>query len=301
MSAGAKPFLRWGIAIVALAMLVWYVGPATLADTLRAMRPLPVLAYFAAFLAVPFLYGLQLHGALRITGQQVSARRTVGAAVQSWSVGSLTPARAGDLSFAYFLRGDVPEPQAMAVVLADKLLSLVVLAALALGSALVVDVPYGDALALGTALVMGATLVAFVLVRVPGADTPLRRVVRRVLGAGGVEGWEQLRRNLSAPPLLLWTTAMVALRWMYICTINVIIFQAVDHAPGLGIVTAATAVGRLISIVPVSIGGMGIKEPAQIIIYGGAGVPADAVIAVSVVGMACGFAVAALAPLLVRR
>lgn len=283
-----------------MTMLVWYVGPATLADTLRAMRPLPLLAYFVAFLAVPFLYGLQLHGAFRLSGQGLAAGTTVAAAVQSWSIGSLTPARAGDLSLGYFLRGAVPEPQAAAVVVADKLLSLVALAALAIGSALLVDLPYGNAVALGTALVLAAAIAAFVLVRVPGADTPLRMLVRRVLGVGGIAGWERLQAHLASPRLVLWTAAMVALRWMYICAINTIIFRAVDHSPGLGVVTAATAVGRLISIVPVSIGGMGIKEPAQIVIYGAAAVPSEAVVAVSVVGMACGFAVAALAPLLVR-
>lgn len=300
MRSQARMMVRWGIALAALAMLAWYVGPATLFATLREMRPLPVLAYAGAFLAVPFLYGLQLHGALRLCGQSVGLGTAMAAAVQSWSIGSLTPARAGDLSLAYWLRGEVAESRALAFVVADKLLSLVALAAMALAATFVIDVPYRRSLAIGTALVLGAVLIAFTLVRIPGADTPLRALVRRFLGVGGLAGWEQVRRDLASRRFLLWIGTTVGLRWMYICLINLIIFRAVEHAPGLGSVVAATAVGRLISIVPVSIGGLGIKEPAQILIYGTVGVPADAVVAVSVVGLACGFAVAALAPLLLR-
>lgn len=280
MNLRTSQVLRWTIALVAMAMLIWYVGPAALASTLATMHLLPVLAYLGAFLAVPFLYGLQLHGAFRIAGHNVTPRQSVAAAVQSWSIGSLTPARAGDLTLAYFLGGAVPERDALAVVLADKLLSLVVLAALALGSSLVVTVPYRDALVVGTGLVLIAVLVALVALRIPRL--------------------EQVRTNLATPRMLLWVSSMATLRWAYICAINVVIFRAVDFAPGIATVTAATAVGRIISIVPVSIGGMGIKEPAQILIYAGAGVTAEAVVAVSVVGMACGFLVAAIAPLFVR-
>ena len=49
------------------------------------------------------------------------------------------------------------------------------------------------------------------------------------------------------------------------------------------------------------IGGLGLKEPVQMVIYGDAGVPEDVVVAVSLVGMACAFALAALWPLALGR
>jgi uncharacterized protein (TIRG00374 family) len=93
---------------------------------------------------------------------------------------------------------------------------------------------------------------------------------------------------------------MTLLRWLFICASNLLIFRAVAQHPEFQHVIAATAVGRIISLVPVSIGGVGLKEPAQIMIYRATDVPAEAVLAVSVLGLACGFAIAAVTPLLAR-
>lgn len=300
MNAVHRRRVQWGIAVAALTALVWYVGPAELLSTLRTMRPLPVLGYFAAFLCVPFLYGWQLHGALRRAGTALPTRDVVRAVVQSWSIGTLTPARAGDLSLAYFLGGRLREADAIAVVAVDKVASLVTLATLAVLSAAMINVPYAPLLAVGTGLVLGVSMSLLAVVTVPGADSPIRALARRLLGVRGDEGWQRIREVASSPRVIVWSLAMTMLRWGYICVIGLIIFRAVGATPALGAVIAATAVGRIISIVPISIGGLGIKEPAQILIYATVGVSAEAVVAVSIVGTACGFAVAALAPALVR-
>lgn len=282
MSARLPAWLRWTTAVAAFAALGWYVGPMRLATTVAAAHPLWILLYFAAFLAIPFLYGVQMHRALALGGHRESLRDVMAAAVHSWSIGSLTPARAGDLSLAYFLDGRVPQREVLGVIAADKLLSLAVLATLAALSALTVDVPYASTLATGVGVVLVGAAIAFGALRWPGLDTRVRALV-------------------LAPRFLAWMGIVNVLRWGYICAINLLVFRAVDARPDLGTVTAATAVGRIIAIVPLSIGGLGLKEPAQILIYRGAGITADAVVAVSVIGMACGFAVAAVAPLLLRR
>jgi uncharacterized protein (TIRG00374 family) len=103
-----------------------------------------------------------------------------------------------------------------------------------------------------------------------------------------------------SPRVLAWCLVATTLRWLYICGSNLLIFRAVAETPDFRHVTAATTVGRIISLVPVSIGGVGIKEPAQIVIYREAGVPAEAVLAVSALGLASAFLVAAVAPLIAR-
>lgn len=282
MSRALPGWLRWATAASALAALAWYVGPARLAATITAARPGWIALYFVAFLAIPFVYGLQMQWALAIGGHRLPRHVVLRAAVQSWSIGSLTPARAGDLSLAFFIGPRVPRGDVLAVITADKLVSLATLALLAAVGASFVSVPYANALVVGIALVVGLAAAAAAALRIPGVDRRLRDLV-------------------LAPRFLAWTAVMNLLRWAYICAINLAIFRAVDARPDLATVTAATAVGRIIAIVPISIGGMGIKEPAQILIYRGAAVGADAVVAASVIGMACGFAVAAVAPLLLGR
>ncbi|MHB1297045.1 MAG: lysylphosphatidylglycerol synthase transmembrane domain-containing protein [Gemmatimonadaceae bacterium] len=294
--------LRWRymLAAVALGLLVAYVGPHELLATLRRTRPGPLAAYLLGFGLVPVLYGLQVHVALRIGGRRMPLGTTIAAAVNAWSVGTLTPARAGDLTLTYFLGGRVAEADAVAIVVADKLASLCALAALACLSTLFVPVPYGGLLALGAGIVLFVALSALAIARVRGVGTVPGRVASRLFGPRAVGAWEQFRALVRAPRFLAWCLAAATMRWVYICAINLVIFRAVAQRPDFGHVIAATAVGRIISLVPLSVGGVGLKEPAQMVIYAGAGVGAEAVVAVSVLGMACGFLIAAVAPLIVR-
>lgn len=299
MSAWLRARWRYLLAAVALVALIQYVGTDALWATLRSARPGPLLLYLGAFAVVPLLFANQMHRALRIAGHHVPASRTLTAAVTAWSVGTLTPARAGDLSLSFLLRDVVAEGESVAIVVADKLVSLAVLAALAILSVTFVDVPQGATVVVGAAGVLAMVGVIFLLLRQPYVDTPLRRWAARLVGARVTGAWDGLRDTLRVPGLLPWTVAAATLRWVYICSINLIIFRAVSESPGLGHVIAATAVGRILSLIPVTVGGLGVKEPAQIVIYAGAGVPAEAVVAVSVLGMACGFVVAAVLPLLI--
>lgn len=300
MTSSKTRRFRWVIAIVAMALLIWYVGPAKLASTVAAMDSRFVIAYAGAFLAVPFLYGLQLYGALQISGSRPPFGHAVGAAVNSWSVGTLTPARAGDLSLAFFLEGEVPASDANAMVIVDKAVSLVVLAGIALLSAPLMPEAVSRAVMLGSGLVFAVAIAGLTLLATPSVDTPLRATILRLLGATAEASWASLRRFVRNARLLLWSTLMAAMRWCYIGVINLLIFRAFDASPDLSTVLAASSVGRIISVVPVSIGGLGVKEPAQILIYGSGGVSADAVMAVSIVGLACGFVVAAVAPIVAR-
>lgn len=300
MRRTALRLARWIVTLTALAFLVRYVGTADVLAALRAMRPLAVLAYTLAFAFVPFLYSVQVRGGLRRLGHHVGRDAVLRATVQSWSVGTLTPARAGDLSLAFFLGTAVPPLDATAIVVLDKLVSLIVLAVLAIVSVIVVQAPYATAFAIGVSWVLGGICALLALVAIPVRDAPSSGLARRILGVPGAETWARIRAILAAPGLLRWSLSMATLRWGYVCAANLLLFWGAGTRPDIGTVVAATAIGRIISLIPVSIGGLGVKEPLQVVIYAGAGVPAETVIAVSVIGMGCGLLAAAVAPLLVR-
>lgn len=291
---------RYGIAVLAAGFLVWYVGPVQLAATLRGTNPVWLLAYIGAFFLVPVLYGVQLYGALSLAGHSVPAPLVVAAAMQSWSVGTFTPIRAGDLSLAYFLRGRVAEGDAIAAVSIDKLISLATLALLALASAAAISLPFVEVLVIGAAVTLASTVAILAIVLVEGSHTPVSRVARRWLGVRAESAWTRMRAYAGSPRVLAWCLVMTSVRWLFICGSNVLVFRAVSQSPDFPHVVAATAVGRIISLVPVSIGGVGIKEPVQILIYGATGVPPEAVLAVSALGLACGFVIAAIAPFAAR-
>lgn len=300
MRRAALRLARWIVTLGALALLVRYVGTADVFAALRATHPAAILAYTVAFAGVPFLYSVQVRGGLRRLGHHVGRDAVIRATVQSWSVGTLTPARAGDLSLAFFLGTAAPTLDATAIVVLDKLVSLLVLALLAIVSVVVVQAPYATAFVIGVSWVFGGICALLAFVAMPARDASSGGLARRVLGVPGAETWERIRAIVATRGLLRWSLTMATLRWGYVCAANLLLFWGAGARPDFGTVVAATAIGRIISLIPVSIGGLGVKEPLQVVLYAGAGVPAETVIAVSVIGMGCGLLAAAFAPLLVR-
>ena len=289
---------RWVVAAVALGLLVRWVGPLQLVETLRRARLVPLLLFIVGFALAAPLYGLQIWVGLRLRGNRIPLGTTVAAAVASWSVGTLTPARAGDLSLVLLLRGRASEADVLAVVVADKLISLSVLALLACTSAYALGLPYRAALLTGSAIAFGAGWALLYLAGTRHAGGLLERIGER-WRERAVLAWGAMK-SLLRPRAILTLGAISLARWVYICEVNLLIFMAFGQRPGFVHLVAGTSVGRILSLLPITVGGVGVKEPVQMVIYGQSGVPPEVVVAVSLVGMACAFLIAALWPLILR-
>ena len=290
---------RYFFAAIALVALVRYVGAGEILSLLARTRPGPLLLFLAGTALAPALFGLQIGIALRIGGNAPPLRRAVLAATNAWALGTLTPARAGDLSLAILLQPEVRQAHSVALVIADKVCSILVLALLACVSAFLLHLPYTRVVVAGVLFALTSLSLVFVLTWGTHAPVVLQRLAERLRLSLPIEAYGSLRSLARTPQLVAWFIAASFLRWIYICGVNLFIFSALSQAPSIGHVIAGTAVGRIVSILPISIGGIGLKEPVQIPIYRSAGVPSEAVVAASLLGAACSLLVAALYPLVI--
>jgi uncharacterized protein (TIRG00374 family) len=291
---------RYVFAIGALAVLIVAVGPAELGSVLADANPVLVGLYAAGLALTSLLYATQVWVVFQYADQEVGWWETTRAAVTSWSVGLITPSRAGDFTLPFFLSDSVPRGTAVAVVATEKLMSLAWLATVALvvTAGLAVDTT-AVTLAAGVVLasiiavlaVASTSLVSRLLLRF--GPTRLRRFAAET--AGAMAGLLRQTRFLG------FTLVAISARWTVVFGLIFLLFAAVGYHPPLIHIVAGTAIGRLLALVPVSVGGLGLKEPVQILIYALADVPAEAVVAVSVLGMASNYVVAALLPVLVGR
>jgi len=279
---------RYFVSVIAISLIIVYVGPSSLLSVLRRADVVLLIAFFFGLLPIPLLFGLELHIGMRIVGWNLQMRTSLPAAVNAWSIGALTPGRAGDLTFAHFLGERLRRAEVAAVVLADKIVSLFVLVVLGALSACWIDVPFAQLLYVGAGFTVVASLGLIV-----GFGTRRGTGIAASLPVATVSALAAL---LGRPSFLLWTCMAVGFRWVYIAALNVMLFQAVSARVGFLYVLTATAVGRVISLVPVSISGVGLTEPAQIAIYSTTGIEASQVVAVSVIGTALLLMFAAVCP-----
>jgi uncharacterized protein (TIRG00374 family) len=290
---------RWGryvVSATALIFLVHYVGPDRLAAAFGRARPGWLLVFLGLYALAPALFGVEVWGILRLIGLPVRPKDALIASANAWSVGVLTPARTGDLSLAYFLRGPATTGDLVAVVILDKLLSVCVLALGTVGSAHAIGLPRAASVA-GITLVVAGLLLVVVTTRASAIPSWAHRLVRRVSGTLPGEAYRSLARLATHPGVLIWSSVFVVARWVYLCGAVWVAFRALGAVPGPPYVIAGTMVGRLIALLPVSVGGAGLQEPVQITIYALQGIPKEIVVGASVLGLAAGFLVAAVVPL----
>lgn len=291
---------RYLFAVGALGVLVVAVGPSELTSVLAGARLWLVGLYAVGLGLTSVLYATQVWVVLRQAGQPIDWWTTTRGAVTSWSVGLITPARAGDLSLPLLLRESVPGSLATAVVVTEKLMSLAWLATVALvvSIGLAVDTA---AVALVAGVVLAAVLASLAITRTAWLARILGRVLPIRLRPAAADTAEAMGLLIRQFRFLAFTLAAITVRWGFVFALNLLLFAAIGHHPPLVHVVAATAIGRLLALLPISVGGLGVKEPVQIVIYALADIPAQAVVAVSVLGMAANYLVAAVLPVVVGR
>jgi uncharacterized protein (TIRG00374 family) len=291
---------RYVFAVGALAVLIVAVGPSEMGSVLADADPVLVGLYVAGLALTSLLYATQVWVVFCYADQAVGWWETTRAAVTSWSVGLITPGRAGDLTLPFFLGDAVPRGTAVAVVATEKLMSLAWLATVALvvTAGLAVETT-------AVTLAAGAVLASIIAVLAVGRTSLVSRLLLRFgparLRRFAAETAGAMAGLLRQTRFLGFTLAAISARWVVVFGLIFLLFSAVGYHPPLAHIVAATAIGRLLALVPISVGGLGLKEPVQIVIYALADIPAEAVVAVSVLGMASNYVVAALLPVLVGR
>lgn len=291
---------RYVTAATAIVLLILIVGPDELVRTLAGADPSLLALYALGFAISPVVYGLQLHRSFHALAHPIDADRAIRAAISSWSIGLLTPARAGDLSLPIFVRPDVPGGTAAAVVIVDKLFSIALLAIVAVTTVALLGLSVTPVLAGSSILLVIIAAAAIAFHKLVAGRTrklsfvPLRFRDRAAAVVDAASVVVTSRRCLGI------TFVGVVARWSFLFCLNLLLFRALGASPSLLVVMAATSVGRVIALLPLSIGGVGFKEPVQILIYDAGAIAPETVIAVSVVGLAIAYLTAAVWPPLVN-
>jgi uncharacterized membrane protein YbhN (UPF0104 family) len=231
--------LRWG---VALALLGWVavqlrtLQPESFADALGRTAWGYVLACYVLTVAV---YGLRL-GRLRswiesIAPERIGWHEWLDVYLKSIALGSLTPGRVGDLSRVGLLgRTGLTVRARGEIVLLDKL---------------------SDFLYVPLGLWVAADTVSGVV----GASTMLVDAAGAACAAGYLIAARMLGRRLAWPDLL-WGVALTVAAFALFSASNAYLFWAAGVPLSFAEVTAVVVLVGVLANLPVSIGGIGVRE-----------------------------------------
>jgi uncharacterized membrane protein YbhN (UPF0104 family) len=266
------PRVRFALTPALLALVLLKVRPQQVGASLAAAQPSYLVA--AVLLTIPFLLLKSLRWYLMLRAARVDATFWEGALSLLGGMGLalLTPARLGELVRVAYLR-DPRKLEIGALVMVDKSLDVVVLAALSVAGGWALLGP-----PVGLALAVAALAGAFILYNGGLVSRQLVKLSARLPSRGRLERvWLSLRSlNPRATTVYL---SLTLLSFVVVLLQFAIILQS-WHSPSPLAVLLTFPLVILTNVLPITIGGLGVREGAAALLLAHFGVSAaDAALA----------------------
>ncbi len=248
-----------------LAFVLVRIGLPSILGALQQIRPSLLAAALGGLVLMHLLHAVGLW--LMVRGVSVSFGALLTMGVRAWVWGMITPARIGEISLVYYLSGHgMRLGSASALVLLDRVVTLLVLGLLSLGAALVLDVDVAFLGILGTVLLIvavGVTLASWARFS-SWIGTYLHRRLAEPLELLSAT----LRESLSTRPLSLlgFLLAQVS-RILVQCGMTFVLFIAAGRSVGFLEICLVSALTRLAAIVPISVNGLGVREGLMVVLF----------------------------------
>lgn len=271
--------LRSTAAVAIVAVIVWKIGPQPFAAAVVAVDL--HLLVIALALSLVFLCGRSIKWMLVVRTEvpDLSLKESATSLVGGMALGMITPGRAGEISRLIFLqRGDRVSLGGLLAV--DRLFDLLTVCVFGLlAAALLTRRPYN-----AVAMVVAGMCVAGVYGLRPSSRWVMRRIGRlpgRRTAERLVAGLDHLdRRRINS----IWITSVLATAVSYVQFY--ILLGSFTEVPFLG-ATLTFSLVILSNLLPITIGGIGVREAVAAVVLHGFGVPEAAAVSAAFLSFLC--------------
>jgi len=283
-------WIRTGVTLALLAVVASQLDWAQIGDSLREGQPLD-FAYAVGLVVLALAAGAwRWHALLRGAGVPVGVGRLARIyAVSTFSASFLPTTAGGDVTRALLVSRRAADLRRVAVsIVVDRAGGLAGMIAIA-WLALAIDpgrVPSeASAVLVWTSLVMVAAAAVAVVALMRGNGWLRRRLPAQVLTMAR-DSRDILRDYGRSPGLLGLWFGLSVLYQALIAYQLVLLGQAIDVSLSLATAAIALTVVTLVTLIPISIGGFGVREGSYVVLLGGVSIAASDATLISVLSVA---------------
>ncbi len=276
---------RLGFGVLLVLLLVYLGG---IANTLAAVSSfnlfnpaltVPILLIFAVTLIVTWLNLKILFDAK----YGLDSKEFFLDFLASWAIGFMLPGKIGDFSLAYFLKEKIRVGESTAVILLDKVIGIAALSIV--GSLSFVIFPEKGIADAAFLLVLFAWLAGGFLVFTSNGRGIIKKIVpakytEKFAGFSATLNYFLAKEKKRIALNFLLSVAKLVLQ----ATILVIIFGGIGISAGVWEITLVLAATTLLSFVPITASGIGIREGAFAFFAFQLGIPIAASVSASLIG-----------------
>ncbi len=219
----------------------------------------------------PVIAALRWRLMLGSLGHALALRRCLVVLLGIYPVNIVSPSGAGDLLRIVALRGQIPGMAVTGSLLVERSLDLLVLGLFALVGGLVLGRPeiIVAAVAVSGAVTSGLAL-SLLADRLPVRGA-LARKLEELAGA--------LRHFSTRPWVLITAAGLTLCHWILALTLVTLMFWGIGANVSPVFVMAAMPVAILVGLIPVTLGGMGTRDAAVVVLFASTAEPSQALAA----------------------
>jgi len=202
---------------------------------------------------------------------------------KSWAFGMISPGKLGDLFIVYQCKKvGVPVSKAVVVYLMDKLISITIL--LILASYGIVFI-FSDFLYVGYILILVGVISFVILLFLSRMG---RNIVKRLLAKfkiksldGSMDHLREMFKNNKNSIFKAFIFQFI--KWVIGAYYVLFLFYSINSFPTFDSVISALAIGKIIAYLPITLGGLGLRELTAVYLYSLVGIPEAATLSVYVI------------------
>ena len=276
--------LKWIFGLFVLIFLFYKVGIKNVYKTLLMLNPFLFLIIILMY-ALLFVIGAVNVKILVDCTKKLNFLKIIRYYLLSWSIGLFVPGRIGEFSIIYFLkRDDVSIGEGTTISVLDKLTTIITVSFLAItGFFILPFFTRYEAIRLVFILVLVLFSLIFFIVTEKGRDIIKKYVLRRYSGkfAGFSKTFFHYIKNERLAILLNFVLTFI--KWMIASFITYILFLSLGANLSFFYIVFIDAVVIIISLIPLTMSGLGVKEFAAVFLYQQIGAPAQITLSVYLV------------------
>jgi len=204
---------------------------------------------------------------LKALNEKLIFTKTLKHYLRSWAYGLFLPGKIGEFSLIYFLKKENIElSKGTIIAFTDKIITFFVLFIIAFFG-LINILNLNDIISILVLIFLVFGLAFFFLVTEKGRDLIKKYVLKRYS-----KKFKNFFKNFSyllkkRTLFLLLNTFFTLLKWFLIFIIIYLLFKSIDYHINFMILISAISIGLIISLIPISISGLGVRENSSLAVF----------------------------------
>ncbi|HIH37605.1 flippase-like domain-containing protein [Candidatus Woesearchaeota archaeon] len=261
--------MRVVVGISILSFLYAHIGIDNILATLANASLFIILLMFIQYVFSFLLSAFNLHLMLKALGHPIPFPKLAYCNMKSWALGLFVPGKVGEFSIIYFLKKQgIPVDVGSAVSLADKLITLFVLAVFAcVGTFIFFGSTAGIVI---SSLVIIGVVVGYWIIFISKLGKMVKQYLPFLKAAEGFS--KQIKVLKGKTDYIGANLVLTILKWVVMALISAKILMLLGALAPWPIFLMADATTRILSLIPITLAGLGIKESSGIYLLSIAGV-----------------------------